>query len=135
MRPTLGFTLLELLIVVTIIGILSVLAAPVYQHFMALEQRNQAISELYLIVNSIDEYQLNHHQYPDNIDELIWKKPQQLSFRFSLSLVQQQGQSGVQILAEALPDQANADPDCIQLQLMLTPTVVMTNVDPSTLCQ
>lgn len=41
-----GFTLIELMIVVAIIGILAALSAPVYQGFLEKSQINRAVSEL-----------------------------------------------------------------------------------------
>jgi type IV pilus assembly protein PilA len=45
-QPQKGFTLIELMIVVAIIGILAALAIPVYQNFVAKSQISRAVSEL-----------------------------------------------------------------------------------------
>ena len=46
MRQNLGFTLIELMIVVAIIGVISAIAIPIYQNYIAKSQIASAVSEL-----------------------------------------------------------------------------------------
>ncbi|WP_144393679.1 pilin [Pleionea sediminis] len=50
-----GFTLIELMMVVAIIGILSAIAIPQYQDYVARTQSTRAYSELQALTHSIDE--------------------------------------------------------------------------------
>jgi type IV pilus assembly protein PilE len=58
-----GFTLVELLIVVTIIGIISAIAYPAYQSNKVKVQRSDAKAELLFIVQRMQAYRMANNTY------------------------------------------------------------------------
>jgi type IV pilus assembly protein PilA len=60
-----GFTLIELMIVVAIIGILAAIAIPAYQDYIARAQVSEAFSSVSGAETTIAEYAQNNGAYPD----------------------------------------------------------------------
>lgn len=58
-----GFHLIELLIVVSIIGILITLALPLYASYFIKERRLQAAHSLSVLAIAMEKYQLEHDTY------------------------------------------------------------------------
>ena len=63
-----GFTLLELLIVIAIIGILAGVAYPNYISYTLKSKRSEAQSILLDIANRQEMYYLDHHKYAANLE-------------------------------------------------------------------
>lgn len=69
-----GFTLIELMITVTIIGILAAIAVPSYKTGL-IKAREAVLSEnLYGIRSAIDQYYADNGRYPDLLKDLVDKK-------------------------------------------------------------
>ncbi len=66
-----GFTLVELMIVMAIIGVLAVVAIPSYVG--AIRQAREAVlkEDLHVIRNAIDSYSAEKHRVPQFLDDLI----------------------------------------------------------------
>ena len=68
-----GFTLLELMIVIAIIGILASLAQPSYKAAVT-KSREAALKEnLYNIRSVLDQYYADNGKYPDSLDDVVTK--------------------------------------------------------------
>lgn len=69
-----GFTLIELMIVISIIGILAGIAVPMYQRSVVRAREAVLKEDLYQMRDAIDKHFADHGRYPENLQELVEKK-------------------------------------------------------------
>ncbi|WP_282561177.1 type IV pilin protein [Motilimonas sp. E26] len=69
-QPNQGFTLIEVMITVAIVGILAAIAYPSYMQYILTSNRSQATVELTEIANLQEQYYLDHNQYADDLSLL-----------------------------------------------------------------
>jgi len=68
-----GFTLIELMVVVAILGILVTLAEPSY-HLATTKAKEAALKkDLYILRDIIDQYHADQGQYPPSLSDLVQK--------------------------------------------------------------
>jgi general secretion pathway protein G len=77
MRKRRGFTLIEILVVVAIIGLLASLVAPKLFNKLASSKRKIAKAQIELIGNALDAFRLDVGRYPTTEEGLkvLWKNP------------------------------------------------------------
>jgi general secretion pathway protein G len=74
MKRTRGFTLLEIMIVVAIIGMLAAVVAVSYQHHIIYAQRTRVQADFQSLRDSIEMFKLQKHRLPASLDELVSSK-------------------------------------------------------------
>lgn len=66
-----GFTLIEILVVMAIIGMLAVMVAPNIFNQQAGAQLDAALSQISALEAALDTYRLDVGQYPDSLEGLV----------------------------------------------------------------
>ena len=69
-RRTGGFTLIEILIVIVIMGLLISLVAPTMFSKVASSQRKTSMAQMQMLSTALDTYRLDVGRYPEKLDEL-----------------------------------------------------------------
>ena len=65
-----GFTLVELMIVVAIVGILSAIAYPSYEQYVVRSKRSDAMAALNLAAQAMERNRINSYSYETNDDDI-----------------------------------------------------------------
>lgn len=66
-----GFTLIELMIVMTIISILIAIAVPIYQKSIVRAKESVLLNNLFTLRTMIDEYTVDKQHAPQALDDLV----------------------------------------------------------------
>lgn len=66
-----GFTLVELMIVVSIVGILATIAAPSYQSSLIRAKETVLRQDLFTLRELLDHHRADHGKYPPSLDDLV----------------------------------------------------------------
>lgn len=69
-----GFTLIELMVVMTIVATLVMLAVPRYIHSVQRSQEAVLRHDLKVMRDAIDQFHADQGRYPTSIDELVQRK-------------------------------------------------------------
>jgi general secretion pathway protein G len=69
-----GFTLIELIVVISILGLLLTIAAPRY--FASIERGKEAVQQqnIYAMRDALDKFFGDNGHYPDSLEELVSKR-------------------------------------------------------------
>jgi prepilin-type N-terminal cleavage/methylation domain-containing protein len=86
-----GFTLLELMVVLVVVGLLSMMALPSFFHFLAKAKRAEAYTHLRALYLGQKAYYAEHGTYTMNLKHLGWSPEGQLQYTYGFS----QGSEGV----------------------------------------
>jgi general secretion pathway protein G len=68
---SLGFTLIELIVVMAIVALLASIAAPRYFGSLERARENTLRSSLNVMRDAIDQYTSDQGRYPDSLDQLV----------------------------------------------------------------
>ena len=72
-RPARGFTFLEVLVVLSLLGLLIAIALPAYQDSVARAREAALRQTLYRVREAIDEYHADQRGYPGTLEDLVQK--------------------------------------------------------------
>ncbi len=113
-----GFTLIEVMIVVAIIGILAAIAYPSYMKYINVSNRSEAKIVLTEIANKQEQYFLDHNQYANDLTQLGYASAaiESSSGFYSISVSNVNQDVDFKLLATAINRQAQ-DSDCANFTL------------------
>jgi len=66
-----GFTLVELIIVMSLIAILAAIAVPIYRQSLVHSKESTLHEELYTLRDAIDKFTLDKNRAPQSLDDLV----------------------------------------------------------------
>jgi general secretion pathway protein G len=66
----LGFTLLELIVVIAIIGILATIGVPMYYNFLEKARLTKVITEMKMLEREISLWETDHGSLPDSLEQI-----------------------------------------------------------------
>lgn len=74
-RKILGFTIIEILLVVGLLGVLVAIAMPSYRSYVARAEMAQVIIDMTAIDALLKGYEIEYGRLPDTLEEVGWTKP------------------------------------------------------------
>jgi len=123
MSKLLGFTLIEAMITVAVIGILAAIAYPSYQEYVASSSRSDAVALLLDAANRQEQYYLDHHGYTADMKKLGYAaNPQKSENGYYNVSAKIDAAVGFKITATAIGVQAARDSKCTSLSINGTGT-------------
>lgn len=70
-RSDAGFTLLELIVVMIVIGVLAAMAVPAFSHHIKVAREAVLKEDLHTMRAAIDSYTVDKQKAPDTLDDLV----------------------------------------------------------------
>lgn len=88
MKTTKGFTLIELMIVVAIIGALAIIAVPSYSRYVAKAKRAEAYMHLSSIYAAQKSYWAEHGNYASSLSQVGWQSDNENKMHYTYAVAQ-----------------------------------------------
>jgi type IV pilus assembly protein PilE len=116
-KNLLGFTLVELMITVAIVGILAAVAYPSYVDFVTRSNRTEAQRELMRLANRQEQYYVDMRTYTDDMKELGQSDDPYVTESGNYSIDAVKTSTTFTLTATAQGNQATADASCKTLTI------------------
>jgi type IV pilus assembly protein PilA len=88
-KRSLGFTLLEMMLVIAIIGVMATLAIPAYQDYMVRARVSEGVSLSMPARLAVHEYYSTYHALPENPNVLNFQTPEATMSVSQINIVSQ----------------------------------------------
>lgn len=115
-RQQQGFTLVELMVTVAIIGILAAIAYPSYTRYVVKTNRSAAQSFVFALANKQEQYLLDHRQYTTTVSDLL-SAPSDVTRNYTVTIATGTTPPTYTITAAPTASQAARDTACGSLTL------------------
>lgn len=135
-RRSHGFTLVELMIVIVIVGILTAVAYPSYTNHVVRGKRTAAASFIMTVANRQEQAMLNSRAYQTTLAALNMSAPKEVSDNYSISISVNGAATPPTYTITAAPTgaQATKDTKCGSLTYTNTGTKGITGTDTVANC-
>jgi type IV pilus assembly protein PilE len=119
MKSASGFTLVELMIVVVIVGILAAVGYPSYSQYVTRANRSAAASFLLTVSNKQEQYMLDARQYASTLTALNLAAPSEVASNYTITVAANNAATppGYTITATPISAQLSNDTGCANLTL------------------
>ncbi|RJG48660.1 type IV pilin protein [Motilimonas pumila] len=115
MKKHTGFTLIEVMIVVAIMGILAAIAFPSYQQFMLTSKRVEGAKALVEIANLQEQYYLDYNRFTGSLSDLNYPEETETKrYKISLSSVDEEMDFIATVTAQ---NQQTSDSQCLSFTI------------------
>src|SRR6478735_1073020 len=105
-----GFSLIELMIAVAIVGILAAIALPSYSQYIIRTNRSAAETFMFQLANKEEQYLLDQRQYTSTVADLL-NPPPEVSRNYNVTITNV-GANTYTIQAAPTGNQASKDTKC-----------------------
>lgn len=118
-KSTIGFTLIEVMITVAIVGILAAIAYPSYTSYVAKSNRGEGQRELLRIANLQEQYYVDNRTYTSDLTKLGLDKSPFITEHghYSIAATVPAGGATFTLTATAKGTQASADSACSPMKV------------------
>lgn len=112
-----GFTLIELMIIVVIVGILAAIAVPSYRQYIVKSNRAAAEGFMLTVANKQEQYMLDARSYAPTLATLNLTTPTEVSKNYNISVAASATPPSYTVTAAPTGAQASNDTACGTLTL------------------
>ncbi len=112
-----GFTLIELMITVAVIGILAAIAYPSYNQYIVRANRSASESFMFSVANKQEQYMLDARSYAASLSTLNLTVPPEVAAKYAVTVTSDMSTTPPSYLVTATPGSAQNDAKCGTLTL------------------